>query len=348
MKTLSRSAFAQFMLLAFLIAGCGGEKRGASDPSSQPARIVPVEVATASRQKLLVSRSYSGSFEGEDQANIVAKLSERVTALPVHVGTAVQAGQTIISLDKSGTTSQYYQAEAAYKNADKTAQRMTSLFAEGAISAQTLDGAKTAYDVARANFEAARSAVELTTPIAGVVTAININVGELSTPGTVLSTVARIDRMKITFNMNETDVANIKVGQKVVVASEMNPAARTTGAITQISKSADVRSRSFEIKVLFPNTADHWYKPGTFGTATVEVSPEGTPVVLPNAAIQSDGTTSNVFVIRNGTAHPQTVITGVSNGDATAILQGVNPGDTVATVGANALKEGTVVSIVSR
>ncbi len=350
MKTLSPSVVAPFVLfLAPFLAGCGGEKRNASDPQSQqPARIVPVEVASASRQKLVVSRSFSGSVEGEDQANIVAKLSERVTALPVRVGTPVHAGQTIVALDKSGTTSQYYQAEASYRNAEKTAQRMTSLYAEGAISAQTLDGAQTAYDVAKANFDAARSAVELTTPIAGVVTAININVGELPAPGAVLSTVARIDRMKITFNMNETDVANIKPGQHVVVSSEMNPAARTTGNILQISKSADVRSRSFEIKVLFPNTPDRWYKPGMFGTITVEVSPEGTPVVLPNAAIQSDGTTSSVFLIRNGVAHPQAVVTGVSNGDATVILQGLNPGDTVATIGANALKDGSVVSIVTR
>ncbi len=350
MKTLSPFSVALFaLLLAAILPGCSGEKRPGSDPSSQqPARIIPIEVATATRQKLMVSHTYSGSLEGEEQANIVAKLSERVTALPVHVGTAVQAGQTIVALDKSGTTSQYYQAQASYKNAEKTAQRMKSLYAEGAISAQTLDGAQTAYDVARANFEAARSAVELTTPIAGVVTAININVGELSTPGAVLSTVARIERMKITFNMNETDVANIRVGQKVTISSEMNPAAQMSGSIIQISKSADVRSRSFEIKVLFPNTANHWYKPGTFGTVTVEVSPAGTPVVLPNSAVQSDGTTSSVFLIRNGIAHPQTVVTGVSNGDATAILQGVNPGDTVATVGANALKDGSVVSIVTR
>lgn len=332
-------------LLILLLPGCG-EKR--ADPAStKPAHVVPVEIAVASLQKLTVSRSYSGSLEGEEQANIVAKLAERVVALPVRVGTFVPAGQTIVALDKSGTTSQYFQAEASYKNAEKTLERMKSLYAEGAISAQTLDGTQTAYEVSKANFEAARSAVELSTPIAGVVTALNINVGELASPGAVLSTVARIERMKVTFSMNETDVANIAVGQKVQVYSEMNPSARAAGSIIQISKSADVRSRSFDVKVLFPNRPDHWFKPGMFVTVTVEVSPSGTPVVIPNAAIQSDGTTSRVFLIRNGVAHPQTVTTGVSTADATVILQGVQAGDTVATVGVNALAEGTAVSVVN-
>ena len=350
MKTLSPSVSVLSLgFFALLLAGCGGGKGDAPDAAGQrPVRIVPVEVATASRRQLSVSRTYSGSLEGQEQANIVAKLSERVTALPVRVGAQVHAGQTIVALDKSGTTSQYFQAEANYKNAEKTVQRMKSLYAEGAVSAQTLDGAQTAYDVARANFEAARSAVELSTPIDGVVTAININVGELPSPGAVLSTVARIERMKVTFNMNETDVANIRLGQKVNLASEMNPAARAAGEIVQISKSADVRSRSFEIKVLFPNTPQLWFRPGMFATVTVAVSPEGTPVVIPTSALQSDGVASSVFLIRNNVAVRQPVTPGVSNGDATAILQGINPGDTVVTVGANALKDGSAVSIVAR
>lgn len=347
MKTLSTLVrFSVFCSLLLPLTGCG-EKRG--DPgSTTPAHVVPVEIAVATQQKLAVTRSYSGSLEGEEQANIVAKLAERVVSLPVRVGTFVRAGQVIVGLDKSGTTSQYFQAEANYKNAEKTFERMKSLYAEGAISAQTLDGTQTAYEVAKANFEAARSAVELSTPIDGIVTALNINVGELANPGVVLSTVARIERMKVSFNMNETDVANIALGEKVWVSSELNSGARTTGSVIQISRSADVRSRSFDVKALFPNRTDHWFKPGMFATVAVQVSPPGEPVVVPNAAIQSDGVTSRVFVIRSGFAHPQTITAGVSSADATVILQGVQAGDTVATVGVNALADGTPVSVVSR
>jgi multidrug resistance efflux pump len=100
---------------------------------------------------------------------------------------------------------------------------MKSLYAEGAISLQTLDATQTAYDVAHANFVAARSVVELTTPIAGVVTAVNVNLGDLAAPGVALATVANIDRMKAIFSLNESDVAALAIGQSLNITSEARP-----------------------------------------------------------------------------------------------------------------------------
>ena len=144
-----------------LVLGCGPAKQKAEATTMNAgAEVVPVETALVERQALAVTKSYIGSLEGEAQANIVAKISERVTAIHSSVGQSVAKGRTIISLDKSGATSQYFQAEANYKNAGKNLERMKALLAEGAISQQLLDATQTAFDVAKANFEAARSAVE--------------------------------------------------------------------------------------------------------------------------------------------------------------------------------------------
>ncbi|HXX65205.1 MAG TPA: efflux RND transporter periplasmic adaptor subunit, partial [Bacteroidota bacterium] len=238
-----------------LLTGCGrhdppkAESRGGD-------RVIAVEVAQVRHTPVSVTRVYSGSLEGVEQASIVPKLSERITAIAVRVGQRVQAGSKILSLDKGGTSSQYYQALATCENARKTVERMQSLYHEGAIALQSLDGAQTAYAVAKANFEGARSAVELTSPIAGEVTAVSASLGDLSVPGAALATVARIDQMKVTFNMNESDVAALASAQKVRVYSEVQPDARAEGAVFQIAKSADVRSRSFEVKALFANTRE--------------------------------------------------------------------------------------------
>lgn len=337
-------------LAAFLImtlSGCGAGKNSPSN-AGVAVRTVPVEIAVAARKNLTVTKTYSGPLEGEEQANIVAKISERLTGIHVRVGEAVRAGGVIISLDRSGTSSQYYQAAASFKNAEKTLERMKSLYAEGAISLQSLDAAQTAHDVARANFDAASSAVELRTPIAGFVTAINVSLGDLASPGALLATIARIDRMRVTFNMNESDAAGVAVGQKVTVSSDARPDAKGEGRIIQLSKSADVRSRSFEMKALFPNTADRWFKPGMFCRVNLVVSPREESLVVPNGAIQSDGVTNRVFVIRGGRAFQQTVEVGVSDGESTAILRGLADRDTVATVGVNNLKDSTHVMVVMR
>ncbi len=260
----------------------------------------------------------------------------------------MRANTVVITLDKSGAQSQYYQAEANFKNSEKTLARMKSLYGEGAIALQSLDGAQTAFEVARANFEAARSAVELSTPIAGVVTAVNVNNGDLALPGAVLATVARVGRMKVTFNISETDVGNLTLGQRVTVFMESRPDVQVEGRIVQLSKSADVRSRTFEIKALFSNTPDRWFKPGLFCRVTVQVSSREKSLVVPSIAVVSDGASSTLYVVRNGRAYRRTVRPGMTDGKQIAILEGIAAGDTVATIGVTSVKDSSYVNVVSR
>ena len=338
-------------LIPLILFGCGSRKEEQSRTSNESGavagNIVPVEVAVTERRDLSLTKTYSGTLEGQEQANIVAKIPERITAVSVRVGQSVRRGQVIVTLDKTGTSSQYYQAEAGFRNAEKTLERMKSLYDEGAISLQSLDGTQTAYDVAKANFEAARNAVELATPISGVVTAINVSTGDLANPGAVLVTIADIGRMKVTFDMNEAEVASLSIGQKVHVYSETRPDVKADGRIVQLSKSADVRSRSFEIKAMFPNTRDNWFNPGMFCKVEIQVSPLARTLVVPNAAIQSDGVTNRVFVVRGGRSLQKTVQVGVTDGQNTEILSGLVEGDTVATVGVNNVRDSSFVSVVS-
>ncbi len=330
-----------------LMAGCGS---GAHDPKpdAAAASIIPVEVAVAQRENISVTKTYAASLEGEEQANIVAKISERVTAINSRVGQSVGAGRVILTLDKSGMQSQYFQAEAGYKNASKTLERMKSLFQEGAVSLQTLDGAQTAYDVARANFDAARSAVELTTPIAGVVTAINVSIGDLASPGVVLATTAKIGRLKAICNVTEEDVVNLAIGQKVRIYSETRPGTIVEGRILQLSKSAAPKSRTFEVRALFPNTPDRWFKPGMYCRMNVQVSPRSKTLTVPNGSIQSDGMTSRVFVVRQGRSYQHAVQLGVSDGVRTEVINGLSENDSVVTTGATSARDSGYVVVANR
>jgi membrane fusion protein, multidrug efflux system len=345
----SHVAFISGILALTVIAGCGSKEAVPDPAATEQAKLsVPVEVVPVQKGVLSVARSYAASLEGEEQAHIVPRIAERIGSVHVRVGASVPAGQLIITLDKAGASSQFYQAEAAFRNAEKSLARMKSLYAEGAVSLQTLDGTQTAYDVAHANYVAARSVVELTTPIAGVVTAVNATIGDLATPGTALATVAKIARMKAIFSLNESDVVAIAIGQKVTITSEARPDLRVQGSIVQISRSADVRSRSFEVKAFFTNTPDRWFRPGMFAAVKLQVSSNAPVLMVPNTAIQTDGVTSRIFVVRGGRAYQHAVQVGMSDGERTAILSGVSPADTVATVGINNVRDSSFVSITQR
>ncbi|MCC6396002.1 MAG: efflux RND transporter periplasmic adaptor subunit [Bacteroidetes bacterium] len=343
---LARTAALAVLLLPALLPGCGSQETKSASADGPDARLtVPVEIAAVHQGTLSLERMYSASLEGQEQANIVPKISERVAGIHARVGMTVPANQLIITLDKAGASSQFYQAEAGFRNAEKSLERMKSLYTEGAVSLQSLDATQTAYDVARANFVAARSVVELTSPIAGVVTAVNTTIGDLAMPGVMLATVARIDRMKAIFSLNESDVTALAIGQKVTISSEARPDLTVQGSIIQISRSADVRSRSFEVKAMFNNTPDRWFRPGMFAKVRVQVSSGQNVLLVPSIAIQTDGMTSHVFVVKDGRAYQRSVETGMSDGERTEILKGILVTDSVATVGMNNVRDSSYVVV---
>ena len=178
---------------------------------------VSVEAEKVQLRELSLLKTFSATLEGEEQANIISKIPERIMEIKVKVDDFVQAGTVLFELDKGGASSQFYQSQAVFLNAQKDFERMKNLFNEGAVSRQALDQAQTGYDVSKANFEAAKSTVEITSPLSGVVTAINVNIGDIANPAIVMATVANIYRMKAKFNAGESDIPNFYSGQPVEI-----------------------------------------------------------------------------------------------------------------------------------
>ncbi len=345
--------FKKFTIIIFLsiistmpLLNCGSKSKvepTKTDPFTLDT--VPVKVMHIKKGEIKLVKTYTGTLEGERQANIIAKISERITAIRVKVGDAVKAGEILVILDKSGVTSQYYQAQAGFLNAEKDLNRMKALYEAGAISQQLLDGTNTAYEIAKANFDAAQASVELSAPIEGEVTAVNSNIGDLSVPGLPLVTIADIRKMKVIFSVGEGDLPNFAVGQGAVVYSELRPEIIKNGSIIQISKSADVLSRSFDLKATFFNTSDSWFKPGMFCRVNVDLQRHSAVFTVPNPALINGQNVSSLYVINNGRANLVKVKTGINDGNFTEITEGLKEGDVVVTLGMNNLKHGSIVHI---
>jgi len=341
------NSYIKYVVVGFLLLSLTScSKREEAEPAAKKNSaldVVPVQVTKVEQKEIILTKSFGGTLEGEVQANIVAKLPERIVSIKVKVGEPVKAGQVIILLDKAGATSQYYQAEAAYLNAKKDLDRMEALYKEGAISQQLLDGTRTGFSIAKANFEAVKSSVELTSPISGIVTAVNANIGDLAAVGMPLVTVANINSMKIILNVGEIDLAHFSIGQPIKVYSEIKPGNVRNGKISQSAKSAEVESRTFEVKGIFPNTSDKWFKPGMFCSANVELKSQKGSLAIPTRAITITEKGSGVFTIENNKAYFKLITQGLSNDTMTEVLGGLTAGETIVTIGMNNLKEGSLV-----
>ncbi len=338
------SAAAVSMLIIFF-AGCS--ENNSKDKQTVKEDLVPVQTAKVERKSLSQSKTLNGTLEGEEQSIIVAKISERITSINVRVNDYVKKGDVLIQLDKTGPSSNYLQTSAAFENTKKDFERMKALFEAGAVAEQQLDQAKTAYEVAKANFNASESTVNLTSPISGIITELNVNVGDWVTPGTHLAVVANTNSMIIKFSVSETEMQKLKIGDQVKIYSESAIDREVTGRITEISRSASLDSRSFQVKAKFQNSKNSFFKPGMFVNVDVVLELQENILVVPTSALTISNNETVVYVINNNTAHPVNVETGINNEKYTEIISGLKEGQAIVTLGMNNLEDSTKVTIVN-
>lgn len=335
-------------LVALNAAGCGnsgGEEKKQQAPKTSKIDSIAVETVSVESRKMEITKVYNGSLEGEQQATIVSQLAERIVGIPVKVGSSVRAGQVVVNLDKGGVTSQYYQAQSNLKNIEKNLNRMKSLFESGAVSRQQLDEVQTGYDVAKANFNAARSAVEITSPISGIVTEIKPNIGEFTSPGVPIMIIARTSTLKMIMSVGEADIPYVKMGQPVKIYSELNSAVAANGRISEIAGSADQQTRTFQVKASFGNTGGQWFKPGMFAKAEIKLSSAKPQNIIPREAVIYSDEGPKVFIISGGKAYSRKVKLGMQNETEVEVTEGLQKGESVVRAGANSLKEGSFVIV---
>lgn len=330
------------LLVLVLNEGCG------NNPGKNKTKVKPepVEVTKVVKETISENRTYAGTLEGIEQSAIVSKIGERVTKVNVSVNDFVKKGDIIVQLDRSGATSNYLQAKANFENAKKNYERMKALYEDGAISRQQLDQAETAYQVAKADFDASSSTVDLESPINGLVTDLNVNAGDWVNPGTQLATIANIKQMIAKFYVTESEIGKINISDPVTIYSEFNKERSVKGKITEISRSASSDARSFQIKARFSNTRNDWYKPGMFVKVDLTLASQKNVLVIPTDAVVFTNDKDIVYKIVNNIAIPVDVTIGLTNENITEITRGLKEGDVVVTAGMNNLSDSTAVSII--
>ncbi len=337
---------ASIIMAVFFLTGCGSKSEENKATANVEVKPVSVNAEVVKNGSISQEKTFSGTLEGIEQASIISKISERITDIKFNVNSYVKKGDVIFELDKSGATSNYLQSQANFINTQKDYERMKALLEEGAIAQQRLDQAKTSYEVAKANFDASKSTVELTTPINGIITDIRYNVGDWVNPGSELGVVANVNEMVIKFFVSETEMVKIKMGDEVTIYSEFDKDNKVKGKVFEISRSASSDARAFQIKAKFKNLKNTPFKPGMFVSLNLVLNSQKNVLTIPTPAITFVNNKNIVYRIKDDMALPVEVKIGISNQNNTEVTEGLNEGDTIITLGMNNLKDSSKVSIV--
>ena len=335
MKTMK---YVSMLLAIVLIAeGCDGGKK-----TENAVQKVAVEVTPIGRGDITVTKTYSGTLEGARESKIYVSIPERIVELPVSEGQYVKKGQPIIMLDKLGVTSQYNQAFAYYQNSKDNYEKMKRLYEQQAISEMDFRGARTAFEVSEANFNAAKEAVELSSPIDGIVTDISVNLGQQAPLGVAIATVASTLKMRLTIFVGSTEISKLSVGKQAKVAVDSNEP--ITATITEHASSADPETRLFRVELEMANP-DGILKPGMYARAHIVTDDLKQVLVVDNNALFAEEGITKAYIVENDSAFARSIEIGPSDGQKTQVLSGLTQGQLVITAGKSTLRDRTPVSI---
>ena len=181
-------------------------------------------------------------------------------------------------------------------------------------------------------------------PQTGTIVERNIVAGEVVDTQQVLFTVADTSQMWLLLNIPLEDAGYISNGQTVDFLADGNRES-VTGTIDWKSTSADQKTRTVSVRATLPN-ADGSLLNETFGQGEVVLRDEPDAIVIPNEALQWDGSCHVVFVrdkawFRKESPklfHTRSVRPGAKTDEYTEIIAGVLPGEVVATIGSDVLR----------
>ena len=215
-----------------------------------------IKLGKVARGDLTETGSATGSLTALDNVDISSKITGRIVEVLVKENQHVNAGDVLVRLDDTALKATLAQMEAKLINAQLTYNRDRDLLNRGAISPATYDAAYADYLVAKSNYEKASSDVNdtiITTPINGYIIGKPTPVGQtissgISTPQVIMS-VATLDNMEIEALVDESDIGQVKEGQKVKFTVDAYPEETFMGTVRLLSKKATTENNVIYYKV---------------------------------------------------------------------------------------------------
>lgn len=324
-----------------MLIGCGGEE--SADLNSQQQKEVAVVTAPVEQNDFPIIYRIGGTLSGSRQTIIPAHVQTTVARINVKRGETVQRGKPLIMLDPGGVQSQYRQAEALFKNAEKQWRKIRSLYGSGAVAESRLDAAETELKVAKANFGAARQAIEIRAGFEGIVTDIYVRPGDEVSPGMPLVEIADVGTLRLMLDIPTSRIQAIKIGQSVRVVSQHDSSQYMVGEVFEIADAANKVTRSFEVECIFDKPVSG-FAPGIYAIGEIELNVIPDALVIPNEALLYRSGGSLVYAIdESQTAELIPVeVLGSANGHS-AVSGKLSPGQRVIVIGQKTITPGVRV-----
>ena len=341
MKTIFRTMMVAAAVLA--AAGCGNKTKDKVEEQTVAAEVAPsVTVQQVFVKEVPQEATYTSTIQPYIKNNIAPQTAGRITRINVEIGDKVKKGQVLAEIDKT----QLQQAQLQLSNAEVELGRLKALYEAGGLSKSDLDAVELQYNVAKTQVENLIENTTLLSPIDGVITARNYDVGDMYAMAAPIFTVEQIKPVKLLVAISESDYSKVKKGDRVSIKAEAFPDLTFDGRVERIYPTIDPATRTFTAEVVVPNNFST-LRPGMFVRVTVNFGINNNVVIPDVAVVKQQGSGERFVYVLNGdgTVSYQRVVLGRRMGAEYEVLEGVADGATVVIGGQIRLKDGVKVSV---
>jgi len=360
------------LVLTVAATGCGQPTKVAPK-SPTPVRLADVTMYSSSE-----GLRYSASVLPFAEATLSFKSAGYVTGVKqvvgaygrrrnIGAGDYVSRGAVLAHIRHQDLKNQLDEAEAAgrqaqaqYIEASQNYDRAKALYATRSLTKPEFDQAQARFDSTLGAVDQAKATLhqaqltladaDLTAPFSGYILARNIELGNLTAPGTVAFTIADTSAVKIGFGVPEYALRHLRLGQEFTIHLQDDPK-EYKGRVTSIAAGADEKNRVFAIEVTVPNPKSY-LKPGMIASLNLSGVQNAPAPSVPLSAVVANPAASGryaVFVATEQagkwTAHLRDVTLGETH-DSDVAIEGVKPGERVVISGTADLKDGDLIQVL--
>jgi RND family efflux transporter MFP subunit len=265
-------------------------------------------------------------------------------------GQKVKKGRSLAKIDSAKALSVLHAANAQEKIAYSTLEQTKRHLLNGNASQLAVDQQNLVFINAHSTWVEALKNYKgsfAITPIDGEVTKRFIEPYQELPPNTQTFTVARLDTIKVTIGITESDIYNVHVGSDATLTIPVNTDKKWYGNVKNLSRAAGEQDRVFSAELFFDNKENE-LKPGTSGRIQLTLTTCDSAIVIPSNIITVEGINSTVMVVdTNNIAHRRFIRTGFQSDTETMVTSGLNFGELVITDGFQLVREGSQVTIVT-
>jgi len=315
----------------------------------QPEPVESVTLAVAKERQYRPTTTSVGTILALNSITLRNEVAGTVRQVALLPGQVVEAGAVLVALDVSVEEAELQAQTAQADLAATTLARQERLQEAQATSQEEVDQARAARDVALAQIARTRAIIAKKTiraPFRALVGLADVHPGQYLNEGTELTTLQGVDAAaNVDFTVAQAVAAELHPGEPITVYAANDPRP-LTARIVAVDARIDPTTRNAMVRARIPS---HAPAPGASVRIEVPVGPPTTVVAIPVSALRKGPGGDHVFLIvadsaGRSRAHDQPVQSGPVLDDEVVILNGLTPGQRVATSGSFKLREAVLVA----